>query len=92
MTITNGNRRPSHFTICRGSCDIDETYDIVHRESDQVIAWLPFWDADAQTKREAQLLVQALNAFRNRGGQIVKDAFMETVHVQQDGEALSNAD
>lgn len=89
MTTPNEHRRPSHFTIRRGTCGVDETYDIVHRDSDQVIAWLPIWDADAETKREAQLLVRALNAFRHRGGQLVKAAFVETVHVEQ--EALSNA-
>ena len=92
MTITTDKPRQSHFTIRRGTCGVDETYDIVHRESDQVIAWLPFWDADAETKREAQLLVRALNAFRNRGGFLVKDAFFEAVHCERDWESLSESE
>jgi hypothetical protein len=84
MTISTNNRRLSHFTIRRGASGVDETYDIVHRESGQVIAWLGFWEADAETKRDAQLVVRALNVFRNRGGHLVEEAFLAAVHSEPD--------
>ena len=91
MTTTTDKRRQPHFTIRRGTCGVDETYDIVHRKSGQVIAWLSFWDADAETKRDAQLLVRALNVFRDRGGYLVKETFFDAVHCEPEWGTPFNA-
>ena len=82
MTVSTNQLSHSHFTLRRGTCGVDETYDIVHRDSGQVIAWLSFWEADAETKRDAQLLVRALNTFRDRGGYLVKETFFDAVHCE----------
>jgi hypothetical protein len=91
MTTKTDQGRPSRFSIKRGTAGVDETYDIVHRESGQVIAWLGFWEADAETKRDAQLVVRALNVFRNRGGYLVEEAFFAAVHSEPDIGSLEDS-
>ena len=56
------------FAARRGTDGCDETFDIVCLATDRVVASLPFWDNPAPVKREATMLVAALNNFFDRGG------------------------
>jgi hypothetical protein len=75
--VTNNRtpKRKSYFTICRGTDGVDETFNLVCKATGRVIASLPFWEADMETKREAQRLRRALDDFYDRGGYFFIDQF-----------------
>ncbi|MEZ6063983.1 MAG: hypothetical protein R3C19_26865 [Planctomycetaceae bacterium] len=64
------NQSSLWFGYCRGTDGCDDTFDIVFLPTDEVVASLPFWDAEAETRDEAERLVASLNDCYRRGGQL----------------------
>jgi hypothetical protein len=83
MTKSTKNAEPkmprSFYSIYRGTNGCDETYDIVCNLTGKCIALLGFWEADAETLRDARLMVRALNRLHHRGGFFFLGCFAESM-------------
>lgn len=75
-TTTKPEPHVSHFTCNRSTDGCDETFDIVAVATGEVIASLPFWYDEPETRREAQQLIAALDAFYARGGYFFMPALL----------------
>ena len=69
-------RSPKSFDYYPGTDGVDETFDIICHDTNQVVASFHFWTRREQCRRAARQLVAALNALYDNGGDLRIDEFV----------------
>ncbi len=81
MTLTPLNtatKRIRPFWVRPGTDGVDETFDVVCRETGTVVAAFHYWYAEAEAKRQARQFTAALNSFYRTGGMLHLHGFIAT--------------
>lgn len=74
---TSPSDRTRFFTIRPGVDGVDETFEIVCRETGKVVAHFGYWEAREAALRGARQFTAALNAFYRFGAYIEIESFAE---------------
>jgi hypothetical protein len=69
----------SHFIYIPGTDGCEETFDVVCLKTGDVIASLPYWYQEMETRRDTKLLIKALNRFCSRGGYFFAKSLLEAL-------------
>lgn len=78
--MTKRNRKSRPFYYVRGTNGVDETFDIVSRDTGKGIASFHFWERAKEAEANARIAVAALNKFHRIGAAIRFHDCIEAYH------------